>query len=109
MSDITLTPGDVLELLLTTCSECDWPLGHHAVQCSRRAVKHHCVSCDATIGPREEIGACEHGLLCEQCRYDSQCLQCKANEVERERLGDPDDLEDEAYDPDDFRDILRYE
>lgn len=40
-------------------------------------VKHRCVSCDTVLAADDSIGACEHGLLCDICRYDSQCLQCK--------------------------------
>ncbi len=41
-------------------------------------VKHRCASCNDVIPPMDtEIGACSHGLLCNLCRYDSQCLACK--------------------------------
>ena len=58
-------------------------------------ITHDCSSCGVRISNWDaEIGACEHGLLCNQCRYDNQCLACK-----RER-----DEPDEAYDPNDFAD-----
>lgn len=67
-------------------------------------VKSHCVSCGDRIPSWDkEIGACDHGLLCNVCRYENMCLQCKRDRDEA------DELPDEAYDPHDAEDILRYE
>lgn len=40
-------------------------------------VRTRCVSCDTPLFRNEDIGACDHGLLCDLCRFDNQCLQCK--------------------------------
>ena len=120
---------DCLEVLtmpiLEPCPHCGLRT-MHAHQCPNQAPpKQSCVSCGDVIDPRDnEIGACEHGLLCNICRYDSQCLQCKrSSDIPHASdcatwVGescdcitgrDPDDLPDEAFDPHDAEEILRYE
>jgi hypothetical protein len=61
-------------------------------------VKHRCQSCGEAIpGDDREIGTCDHGLLCNICRYDNQCLKCMAAKREAEHFGTPEDLESERY------------
>lgn len=46
-----------------------------------------CVSCGARINPRERVGACDHGFICDQClSLGSECPTCaRAEEDERDR------------------------
>ncbi len=46
---------------------------------------HFCISCGDSIPSWDTaIGACDHGLLCNGCRYENQCLACKRERGEPE-------------------------
>jgi hypothetical protein len=72
MSDITLTPRDVLGV--------------------KQA--HYCVSCGELLLLGDHIGVCQHGLLCEICRYDSHCPECKAKDDADDALAQWGDTEE---------------
>ena len=77
---------------------------------SETQIKHYCVSCGQNLsiygGP---AGVCDHGLLCEVCRYESECPQCSLAEEQQRDIEDlatcaKAEEDRDSGDADDFRD-----